>query len=137
MICSIGRVMRGVGRMRRPGSWPRWSGRSMGSAGWGCSTLPSGVSSGGCASAHAASAPWLVAPRRRGRRTAEMVRRPRDEAGWSALLLGAVVGLWGWRLELALAGLLLLIGWLLGRVVRGGAAGGRFFGLAVPLLGGG
>jgi FtsK/SpoIIIE family len=36
-----------------------------------------------------------------------MVRRRKDEAGWSALLAGAVVGSWGWRLELGLAALVI------------------------------
>ena len=38
-------------------------------------------------------------------RTVEMVGRSRNEAGWPALLAGAAVAVWGWRVELALAAL--------------------------------
>src|SRR4051812_36216210 len=108
MICSIGRAMRAGAVMRRPGSWRRWSGRWTGWPAWGCSMPPSAVSWGGCAIVRVARARRLAAPRRRGPRTAEMVGRRQHEAGWPALLAGAVLAVWGWRLELALAALLVL-----------------------------
>lgn len=37
-----------------------------------------------------------------------MVGRSRNEAGWPALLAGAAVAVWGWRVELAVAALLVL-----------------------------
>src|SRR3954451_12357438 len=122
MICSTGRVTRGGAAMRRPGSWPRSSGRLMGLVGWGCLTRPSDVSSGGCASAHVAPARRLVAPRRRGRRTGEMGGGRQNEVGWPALLAGAAIGVWGWRLELALAGLLVVVERLLAGVLGDVAA---------------
>jgi hypothetical protein len=63
-------------------------------------------------------------------RPAETARRQRRDAEWPALLAGAAVALWGWRLELA-AGGLLVVGhvWLSGLV--GVVAASLLIGLAV------
>src|SRR3954469_20968284 len=100
MICWIGRVMR-VGAASRPAtSWPHWSGRWTGWPGWGCSTRRKGASWDGCASVPVARArgAWRSRPRRR--READMRGRRARETDWPALLGGAAVGVWGWRLGL-------------------------------------
>jgi DNA segregation ATPase FtsK/SpoIIIE-like protein len=53
-----------------------------------------------------------------------MVARRRDGAGWLALLAGAAVGVWGWRLELALAAALVASQRLLASLVGDVAAAG-------------
>src|SRR4051812_13477075 len=94
----------------------------MGSPGWGCLTPPSTGSWGGCATGPVGRARRLAAPRGHGPRTVEMVGRRQNEAAWPALLAGAAIAVWGWRLELALAGVLVLAQRLLARVVGDVAA---------------
>src|SRR3954452_3189776 len=94
----------------------------MGSPGWGCLTPPSTGSWGGCATGPVGRARRLGPARARGPPTVEMVARRQNEAAWPALLAGAAVAVWGWRLELALAGVLVLAQRLLARVVDDVAA---------------
>src|SRR4051794_33072024 len=103
MICLTGRVMRVGAATRLPVSWPRSCGRWRGWPGWGCSTRRSVASWDGCASVPAGRA--RAARRRRARRREADMRAGRaGEAGWPVLLAGAAVGVWGWRLELAVLG---------------------------------